>query len=109
MDLLGRMARIDGMSIGDAPKGALQVVVDEAVVALPLAGVIDLDAEKARLEKAIAKADGEIAKIDKKLSNQGFLAKAPDEVVQENRDRLAEEKAARDKLANALERISAAL
>lgn len=109
MDLLGRMARIDGMSIGDAPKGALQVVVDEAVVALPLAGVIDLDAEKARLEKAIAKADGEIAKIDKKLSNQGFLAKAPDDVVQENRDRLAEEKAARDKLANALERISAAL
>ncbi|RVU38983.1 valine--tRNA ligase [Hwanghaeella grinnelliae] len=109
MDLLGRMARIDGISIGEAPKGALQVVVDEAVVALPLAGVIDLDAEKARLEKAIAKADGEITKIDKKLSNQGFLAKAPDEVVQENRDRLAEEKAARDKLANALERISAAL
>ena len=109
MDLIGRLARIEGIAIGDAPKGALQVIVDEAVVALPLAGVIDLGAEKARLEKAIAKADGEISKIDKKLSNQGFLAKAPDEVVQENRDRMAEEQAARDKLADALTRISAAL
>ena len=85
------------------------MVVDEAVIALPLAGVIDLGAEKARLEKAIAKADGEITKIEKKLSNQGFLAKAPEEVVQENKDRMAEEKAARDKLADALARISAAL
>ena len=109
MDLIGRLARIEGIAIGEAPKGALQVIVDEAVVALPLAGVIDLGAEKARLEKAIAKADGEISKIDKKLSNQGFLAKAPDEVVQENRDRMAEEQAARDKLADALTRISAAL
>ncbi|WP_425404436.1 valine--tRNA ligase [Hwanghaeella sp.] len=109
MELIARMARIEGIATGEAPKGALQVVVDEAVIALPLAGVVDLGAEKARLEKAIAKADSEIMKIDKKLSNPGFLAKAPEEVVQENRDRMADEQAARDKLAEALTRISAAL
>jgi len=108
MDLISRLARIKGLTHGEAPKGALQVVVDDAVIALPVADVIDLAAEKARLEKAIAKAEGEVAKLDKKLSNQGFLAKAPEEVVQENRDRLAEEMAARGKLSDALARLEAA-
>ena len=109
MDLISRLARIKGLTPGDAPKGSLQVVADEAVIALPVADVIDLAAEKARLEKAIAKTEGEVAKLDKKLSNQGFLAKAPEEVVQENRDRLAEEMAARGKLTDALARLEAAL
>ncbi len=109
MDLISRLARIKGLVLGEAPKGSLQVVVDDAVIALPVADVIDLAAEKARLEKAIAKAESEVAKLDKKLSNQGFLAKAPEEVVQENRDRLAEEKAARGKLTDALARLEAAL
>ena len=109
MDLISRLARITGLTPGAAPKGSLQVVVDDAVIALPVADVVDLSAEKARLQKAIAKAEGEIAKLDKKLSNQGFLAKAPEEVVQENRDRLAEERAAQGKLADALARLEAAI
>ena len=108
MDLIRRMARVTGLTVGTAPTGALQVVVDTAVVALPVADVIDLGAEKTRLEKAIAKADGEIGKLQKKLSNAGFLAKAPEEVVQENRDRLDEEQAVRDKLGEALDRLESA-
>lgn len=80
-------------------------MLDEATLVLPIADVIDIAQERARLSKEIAKAEGEMAKIDKKLSNQGFLAKAPEEVVEENKDRLAEETERRDRLAAALSRL----
>ena len=75
---------------------------------LPLADVIDLEQERARLQKEIDRADGEIAKIDKKLSNRGFIAKAPADVVEENRERREEAEQARAKLAEALKRLEAA-
>jgi valyl-tRNA synthetase len=107
--LIGRLARIDAFAFpGEPPKGSAQLILDEATLAIPLADVIDLSAERKRLEKEIAKAEGEIAKIEKKLANENFLAKAPDEVVAENRDRLAEEQAQRAKLAEALGRVSEA-
>ncbi|MFX4222352.1 MAG: hypothetical protein ACMVO3_16090 [Thalassobaculum sp.] len=67
--------------------------------------MIDIAQERARLSKEIAKAEGEMAKIDKKLSNQGFLAKAPEAVVEENKERLAEEQERRDRLSAALSRL----
>ncbi len=106
--LIQSIARIDSVETADVPpEGSVQLVLDEATLALPLAGVIDLAAEQARLEKAIAKADQEIGKIEKKLSNENFVAKAPEAVIQENRDRLSEEQAARAKLSEALERVKA--
>ncbi|MDR3438230.1 valine--tRNA ligase [Telmatospirillum sp.] len=89
-----------------ATKGAVQVVVDEATILLPLADVIDLAQEKARLNKEIAKLSGDIEKVEKKLGNESFVAKAPPEVVAEQRERLSEWGAARFKLTEALERIS---
>ena len=75
--LLKRLARLSGMAHdGAPPSGAVQIVVGEATLALPLAGIIDIAAEKARLEKEIAKQEGEIRKISGKLSNEGFLAKS---------------------------------
>ncbi|NLS03489.1 valine--tRNA ligase [Rhizobium sp. P32RR-XVIII] len=86
-----RLARVDGISLADeAPKGAAQIVVSEATVCLPLGSLIDLAAEKARLEKAIAKTEGEIARINGKLSNEKFVANANPEVVEAERERLAE-------------------
>ena len=67
--------------------------------------MIDVDAEKARLTKDIGKVEGEIKKISGKLSNQGFLDKAPEVVIEENKARLAEEEARRDKLQSALARL----
>jgi len=87
------------------PDGSIQIVLDEATLILPLAGVIDLDQERGRLEKEITKALAEIGKLEKKLGNAGFLAKAPEDVVEENRRRLAEAEAQKSKLEEALTRI----
>ncbi|TCU17479.1 valine--tRNA ligase [Rhizobium sullae] len=86
-----RLARVDAVSLADsAPKGAAQIVIAEATACLPLGSLIDLSVEKARLEKAIAKTEGEIARINGKLSNEKFVANANPDVVEAERERLAE-------------------
>ena len=74
---------------GEMPKGAAQAVLDEATIVLPLAGMIDLDAERARLTRERDKAEGEAEKMAQKLDNADFVARAPEDVVAENRERLA--------------------
>jgi valyl-tRNA synthetase len=83
-----RLARVDRIeAAGAAPHGALQLLVRDQPVALPLGGLVDLTAEKARLDKDIAKVRREIAKVEAKLGNQDFLARAPDEVIGEHEER----------------------
>ncbi|MCB2107927.1 MAG: class I tRNA ligase family protein, partial [Rhodobacteraceae bacterium] len=101
-------ARLSGIDASNeaVTGGAAQVVVGEATVVLPLAGVIDLDKERARLKKEIAKLDGEISGLDRKLGNEAFVAKAPPEVIEENRERRQTAVDAQAKLSEALKRIS---
>ncbi|MGO6688777.1 valine--tRNA ligase [Rhizobium leguminosarum] len=104
-----RLARVEAISLADdAPKGAAQIVIAEATICLPLGNLIDLSAEKARLEKAIAKMEGEISRIDGKLSNEKFVANANPEVVEAERDRLGELKGQIASLGIALSRVSEA-
>jgi valyl-tRNA synthetase len=107
--LIRRLARLSSIEAlaGAMPKGAVQIVVGTTTVALPLAGVVDVAKERARLEKDGAKLAGEATKIEKKLGNADFVAKAPDEVVEENRERLADLAAERAKVREALERLAA--
>ena len=106
-DTLKRLARISDISFADTvPSGAAQTILGEAVFALPLADVIDIGGERARLQKEIGKLEGEIKKLANKLSNEVFLAKAPKDVVAENRARLSKEEARRDKLNSALARLA---
>jgi valyl-tRNA synthetase len=108
-DTILRLARLDAISFAKAaPKGSAQIVVGETTVALPLEGVIDMGAERARLEREIDKALAEIAKIDTKLGNESFVAKAPPEVVEENRERKAAFELSVQKLKAALKRVEAA-
>jgi valyl-tRNA synthetase len=72
---------------------------------MPLGGLIDVPAEKARITKELGKADKEIAALDKKLGNADFLARAPEEVVAEIRARLADEQQRRRALAEALDTL----
>ena len=103
---LARLKSAEGLD-GAIPSGAVQSVIDEATIVLPIADVVDLSAERSRLEKDIAKIQIEIDKTNKKLSNEKFIAKAPEEVVAENRERLAEEQGKKEKLEAALERLRA--
>jgi len=107
-DLILRLARLSSVTRTDAPaeRGCAQAILDEATLILPLADVIDLDQERARLAKEIGRLDSEIAKIEAKLGNAQFLAKAPEEVVAEQRERRDDAEATKRRLAEALERVA---
>jgi valyl-tRNA synthetase len=87
-------------------KLAAQAVAGGLVLEVPLAGLIDVEAERARLTKAMEKAQAEIAKIERTLSNASFVDRAPKEVVEENRRRLAEYQDQAAKLADGLKRLA---
>ena len=102
-EALERMARVEGIETASAaPQGALQTVVDGVSYAIPMEGLIDLGAEKARLTKEIEKTQSEIDKIDKKLGNEAFVSKAPEKVVTLQKDRRAAYVEELDKLGEAL-------
>jgi valyl-tRNA synthetase len=107
-ELIRRLARIDSIEFadGEAPKGSVQLVLDGAIAALPLGQVIDIESERARLSREIEKLAGEIARIEAKLANGKFLEKAPEEVVETQRQRRREAQAAQSKIAAALERLA---
>ena len=106
-DVLKRLARLDTITVqNDFPEGSIQSIVEEAVFAIHLNEVIDVTAETDRLKKEITKVEKEISKISGKLNNQGFLEKAPDAVIQENKSRLQDEQSKLEKLETALDRLS---
>jgi len=104
-ELIKRLARLSAIDIGGEAKGAVQLVVEGATVLLSLAGHVDVERERARLQKEIDRATADMAKIEKKLGNADFVAKAAPEVVEEQREKLAELKAVLAKLAGALDRL----
>jgi valyl-tRNA synthetase len=105
-DTLKRLARLTGVAFADAaPKSSAQLLVRGVLVALPLEGVIDLAAEAKRLDKEIEKLDGEAKKLEAKLANPGFLAKAEEEVIDEHRERLEAARARIEKLRAARGRL----
>ena len=108
-DLIQRLARLESTAVASAiPDGALQLVLDEATLILPLKGVIDVAAETARLKKEVGKLQDEVKKIDAKLGNARFLAGAPEQVVEEQRERKSDAEAAMAKFADALKRLEGA-
>jgi valyl-tRNA synthetase len=109
IDVIKRLARVSEIEfVAAVPQGAVQLLVRGEVAALPLKGVVDIAAEKLRLEKELAKADGDIKRVDAKLLNEKFMANAPDEIVEEQRERRAEAEARRAKILEALERLKSA-
>jgi len=108
-EFIKRLARVSDISAAaSAPQGSVQLVVRGEVAALPLKGVIDLAAERARLDKEMQKADADIARVDGKLNNANFVARAPEEVVEEEKEKREEVLARKAKIAEALERLKGA-
>ena len=102
-----RLARLEDARVleGKAPEGAVQFVLDEATAMLPLAGAIDIEGEKTRLRGELADVESWIGKLDAKLANEKFTSRAPEHVVEAERERRVEAAGKRDKLAEALARI----
>ncbi|MGH1397833.1 MAG: valine--tRNA ligase [Alphaproteobacteria bacterium] len=108
-EILKRMARLESITMTqDIPKGAIQAVVDQTTLILPIADIIDLDAEKERLTKQIVKIEGDIAKLDGQLNNENFVSRAPAEVIEEKREQRETAQSLRDKVSAALEQLEAA-
>jgi valyl-tRNA synthetase len=108
-DVVRRMARLSELSFAaDAPQGAVQLLVRGEAASLPLKGVIDLSAEKLRLDKEIAKADADIKRVDAKLSNEKFVANAPEEIVEEEKEKREAAMERKARILEALERLKKA-
>ena len=109
-DVIGRMARLTsaGPLTGPVPSGSIQSVLDEATLVMPLADVIDIDAEQARLARELDKVGADIRKLEAKLANDNFVSKAPEHVVEEQRERKAEAEQTQARLADALDRLRSA-
>ena len=105
-DVIKRMARLSDISFAErAPEGSVQLLVRGEVASLPLKGVIDLSAEKARLDKELGKAEADIKRVDAKLANEKFVANAPEEVVEEEKEKREAAAARKAKILEAIERL----
>ncbi|MFD1957659.1 valine--tRNA ligase [Paenibacillus thailandensis] len=82
----------------NAPDKAMTAIVTGAELYLPLAGLIDIAQEIARLEKELANLNNEVSRIEKKLGNEGFVSKAPAKIIEEERAKMADYAAKRDKV-----------
>jgi valyl-tRNA synthetase len=105
-EAIKRLARLSEISFApEAPEKSAQMVVRKTIAALPLQGIIDFEAEKTRLAKEIAKLKGDADKIEAKLRNADFVARAPEDVVEENRERREDALSRLEKLAAALVKL----
>ena len=106
-DRICSLARLDSLKeAAQPPVGAAQFALGEATGALSIAAFIDMAAERARLSKAVAGFESDIAHVLRKLDNAAFMAKAPEPVVAENREKLAEAQAAKAKFEAALAKLN---
>ena len=107
MDAIRRLARASDVSVltGEVPKGSAQAVLDEITIVLPLAGLIDIAAERTRLSKDRDKLIIDAKKTSQKLDNADFVSRAKEEVVAENRERLAAAESEIARLQAALDRL----
>ena len=105
-DLILTLGRLGSAEEGDPPAGSAPFTLGEATAAIAIADFIDLAAERARLTKDIAGHASDIERTNKKLGNPDFLAKAKEEVIEENREKLAEAQAAKARLEAALGRLA---
>ncbi|CAM5510111.1 valine--tRNA ligase [Frigidibacter albus] len=105
--LIQRLARIDNLTEAPAPKGAITIAAEGATFALPLDGVIDVAEEQARLTKALDKLEKDLNGLRGRLNNPKFVASAPEEIVEENREKLALGDEEAGKIRAALARLAA--
>jgi valyl-tRNA synthetase len=106
------LAGVDTITLGESiaqPEASATAVCGPFTVFVPLAGVIDFDEEKRRLTGEIDKVDQELSKVNKKLSNEDFIKKAPKDVVKKEKERMATLVSKRDRVKESLDRLGGLL
>jgi valyl-tRNA synthetase len=106
---IGNLARAESLqwlTEGERPRGAAVAAASGVEIFVPLVGLIDVEAERGRLEKTQGKLAKELERIEKKLGNESFLARAPSDVVEKERGKLEELRAEQSLLESALERLA---
>ena len=107
--VISKMARVKSFeTVSKMPQGAIQIVIGDMTLGLPVANIIDLDKERGRLQQQIHKLEKDIKQIEGKLSNQGFVANAPEEVIEEQKMRKQESQVIIEKLSMALKQLDVA-
>jgi len=107
LEVVRQLARLDRAEVSDGfPKGTALFVLGEATIGLPLGDVIDFGKERTRLERELKKTEDEIARVDGKLSNEQFVAKAPEDVLSEQRDKRREAVEMAARLKDAIARLA---
>ncbi|MBD2811821.1 valine--tRNA ligase [Xenorhabdus sp. Vera] len=104
---MGRLSSVIILAAGEEAPVSVTKLINGAEVLIPMAGLVDKEAELARLDKEIEKLDKEISSIEGKLANEGFVSRAPEAVVAKERERLATNNAAKEKLLAQKETIAA--
>ncbi|MDE9550713.1 valine--tRNA ligase [Xenorhabdus bovienii] len=104
---MGRLASVTVLAAGEEAPVSVTKLINGTEILIPMAGLIDKDVELARLDKEIEKLDKEINAIEAKLANDGFVSRAPEAVVAKERERLANNNAAKEKLLAQKETIAA--
>ncbi|MDC9606360.1 valine--tRNA ligase [Xenorhabdus griffiniae] len=104
---MGRLSSVTVLAAEEEAPVSVTKLINGAEVLIPMAGLINKDAELARLDKEIEKLDKEISGIETKLANEGFVSRAPEAVVAKERERLATNNAAKEKLLTQKETIAA--
>ncbi len=104
--MITRLARLDGMTEGKAPKGSITVAVEGGGFAIPLEGVIDIAEEKSRLSKTLEKLEKDLNGLKGRLNNPKFVESAPENIVEETREKLALGEDEATKLKAALKRLA---
>jgi len=107
LNSLAKVESIEILAAGEDGPESATALVDEMKLLIPLAGLIDKDAELARLEKEMDKLQADIKRTEKKLTNPAFVKKAPEAVVNKERDKLNDAKSALHNLSTQADRIRA--
>jgi valyl-tRNA synthetase len=108
--MIKQMAKISNLNAqaSETPKGAIKTIIREATYILPIADLIDLDQERERLNKEIAKLEENINKISQQLDNKNFVANAPEEIIAEKKGIVEQDREKQEKLGQALKQLDAA-
>lgn len=104
---LAKLESVDFISLQDEPPASATALVGRVELHIPMAGLIDKDAELARLQKAIERVDKELLQVGRKLENENFVAKAPAEVIEKERQKLAEAEETKAQLQQQYDKIAA--